>query len=231
MVSRTTKKKIARREPTPSAVLKKITTLTDSNKTLQKEVRAISKMSTENQKILYTEIRGISKIFGENQKILISLKGMIDTLASTLEAIERQSKQINIIEDDTQKLYAGLNQLRARSGMVDRINSQTIQLQKEMDKISNESKSKILSRQVKTSADSVRNNSQMITKIVQRIEETREDIRAVSKKTDSLAGIVPAISKLKNSIDVLQDKGQDGTAKDLRDELERIAETSSNKVL
>ena len=51
-------KKITKREPSPSVVLKKVASVSDSNKALQKE------------------IKGMSKIFGENQKILVSLKGI-----------------------------------------------------------------------------------------------------------------------------------------------------------
>ena len=89
-----TVKKSTKKEPNPSTLLKKVASVSDSNKALQKEIKVMS------------------KIFGENQKVLVSIKGMIDTLTSTLEHIQKQSKQINIIEDDTQKLYAGLNQVR-----------------------------------------------------------------------------------------------------------------------
>ena len=101
------KKKVTKREPSPSMLLKKVTTISDSSKMLQKE------------------IKGMSKIFSENQKVLVSMKGMIDTLVSTLEHIQKQSKQINIIEEDTQKLYAGLNQVRTQSNLVSKINDQT----------------------------------------------------------------------------------------------------------
>ena len=82
--------KSSKKEPTPASILKKVATVSDSNKLLQKEIKSMT------------------KIFGENQKVLISMKGMIDTLTSTLEHIQKQSKQINIIEEDTQKLYSGL---------------------------------------------------------------------------------------------------------------------------
>ena len=88
MVAKITKKKTivkAKKEPNPSVLLKKVASVSDSNKALQKEIKEMS------------------KIFGENQKVLVSMKGMIDTLTSTLEHIQKQSKQINIIEDDTQK--------------------------------------------------------------------------------------------------------------------------------
>ena len=103
-------KKITKREPTPSSILKKVATVSDSNKLLQKE------------------IKNMTKIFGENQKVLISMKEMIDALTSTLEHIQKQSKQINIIEEDTQKLYAGLNQVRTQSNLVNKINDQTYKI-------------------------------------------------------------------------------------------------------
>ena len=63
MVSKTTKKKVVKtvkRQPNPAAVLKKVASVSDSNKALQKEIKVMS------------------KIFGENQKVLVSMKGMID---------------------------------------------------------------------------------------------------------------------------------------------------------
>jgi len=57
MATKTTKKKpkkqvkkITKREPSPAILLKKVASVSDSNKALQKE------------------IKGMSKIFGENQK-------------------------------------------------------------------------------------------------------------------------------------------------------------------
>ena len=111
-------KKITKKEPSPSILLKKVASVSDSNKILQKEIKAMS------------------KIFSENQKVLVSMKGMIDALTSTLEYIQKQSKQINIIEEDTQKLYAGLNQVRTQSNLVNKINDQTAKLEKEISRIS-----------------------------------------------------------------------------------------------
>ena len=118
VVKKKVTKKVVKREPSPAAVLKKVASVSDSNKALQKEIKVMS------------------KIFGENQKVLVSMKGMIDALTSTLEHIQKQSKQINIIEDDTQKLYAGLNQVRTQSSLVDKINNQTTKLQDEISRIS-----------------------------------------------------------------------------------------------
>src|SRR3990170_3169033 len=140
-------KKVIKRELTPTALLKKVASVSDSSKALQKEIKVMS------------------KIFGDNQKVLVSMKDMIDTLTSTLESIQKQSKQIDILEDDTQKLYAGLNQVRTQSNLVTKIKDQTTRLQEEVNKINELQKSspktQELSRQVEDSMNSMRNNSQM----------------------------------------------------------------------
>ena len=201
MADKTTKKKTSAqskkvikkitKEPTPLALLKKVASVSDSNKTLQKEIKIMS------------------KIFGENQKVLLSMKEMIDTLTSTLEHIQKQSKQINIIEEDTQKLYAGLNQVRAQSNIVSKINDQTVKLQDEINKISEiqkTTKPQEISQQVQDSMNSIKNNSQMIIKIAQRIDEVRDDLRKVSGKTDSFLEIGSEINKLKNNLDEISVK-------------------------
>lgn len=184
-------KKVVKKEPSSAAVLKKVASVSDSNKALQKEIKVMT------------------KVFGENQKVLVSMKGMIDTLSSTLEHIQKQSKQINIIEDDTQKLYAGLNQVRSQSSLVDKINNQTTKLQDEISRISTlqkDSKSQDIAQQVEDSANSIKNNSQMIIKIAQRIDEVRDDLRKVSGKADSFVEIGSEMDKLKNSIEEISGK-------------------------
>ena len=218
MATKITKKKDtvkAKKEPNPSVLLKKVASVSDSNKALQKEIKVMS------------------KIFGENQKVLVSMKGMIDTLASTLEHIQKQSKQINNIEDDTQKLYAGLNQVRSQSNLVNKINDQTLKLEKEISRISESSKSQDISQQVKESMNSIKNNSQMIIKIAQRIDEVRDDLRKVSGKTDSFLEIGSEMDNLKNTINEISGK----TAKldtgsqiieSLKQELEKISKGASS---
>ena len=71
-------KKIVKKEPTSSAVLKKVASVSDSNKALQKEIKVMT------------------KIFGENQKVLVSMKGMIDTLSSTLEHIRNNQSKLTL---------------------------------------------------------------------------------------------------------------------------------------
>ena len=206
-------KKVVKREPSPAALLKKVAGVSESNKTLQKEIKSMS------------------KIFGENQKILVSMKGMIDSLTLTLENIQKQSKQINILEEDTQKLYSGLNQIRTQSSMVDKLNDQATRLQEEINRISEEQKKSVkadLAQQVEDSMNSIRNNSQMIIKIAQRIDEVRDDLRKVSGKTDSVLEINSEIEKMQNSIEGISLKttsleSSHQTIQNLREELKSIS--------
>lgn len=205
-------RKTAKREPTPAAVLKKVGAVSDTTKTLQKEIKTMT------------------RIFADNQKVLVSMKGMIDTLTSTLENIQKQSKRIDILEDDTQKLYAGLNQVRSHSDMIARINGQTARLQDEMAKIAAAQKSspsaEKMHQQVTDSADGIRNNSKMIIKIAQRIDDVREDMRKVSGKTDALLDVKDEIEKLKSEISRMHEMADkldaDTQIKGLKTELEKL---------
>ncbi|MDC0450543.1 chemotaxis protein [Nitrosopumilus sp.] len=217
MVSKSIKKKSVKpikKQPNPSVILKKVASVSDSNKALQKEIKVMS------------------KIFGENQKVLVSMKGMIDTLTSTLEHIQKQSKQINSIEEDTQKLYAGLNQVRTQSNLIDKINNQTEKLENELKQIAEiqkTSKPLEISQKVEESMNSITNNSQMIIKIAQRIDEVRDDLREVSGKANSFSEISSEMNKLKESIEEISGKTENlstGTqvVESLKQEFEKIIE-------
>lgn len=198
MVSKTKKKKVkskttktTKKEPTSAAVLKKIAIVSDSTKTLSKEIKAMT------------------KIFSENQKVLVTMKNMIDSLTSALEYIQKQSKQINILEDDTQKLFAGLNQVKGQSNLVIKINDQTARLQEEIAKIrKGSSETEKLSQKVSQSMDSIKNNSQMIIKIAQRIDEVRDDLRNVSAKTDTSSSVSKDLGDIRRKIESISGKAE-----------------------
>ena len=217
MASKSIKKKVVKsikKQPNPSVILKKVASVSDSNKALQKEIKVMS------------------KIFGENQKVLVSMKGMIDTLTLTLEHFQKQSKQINIIEDGTQKLYAGLNQIRTQSNLINKINNQTEKLENELSKITEiqkTSKTQEISQKVEDSMNSITNNSQMIIKIAQRIDEVRDELREVSGKTNTFLEISSEMNKLKESIEEISGKTENlntGTqvVESLKQEFEKIIE-------
>jgi DNA repair exonuclease SbcCD ATPase subunit len=198
MTSKTKKKKVkskttktTKKEPTSAAVLKKVATVSDSTKMLSKEIKAMT------------------KIFSENQKVLVTMKNMIDSLTSALEHIQKQSKQINILEDDTQKIFAGLNQVKGQSNLVIKINDQTARLQEEIAKIrKGSSETEKLSQKVSQSMDSIKNNSQMIIKIAQRIDEVRDDLRNVSAKTDTSSSVSKDLGDIRRKIESISGKAE-----------------------
>jgi uncharacterized coiled-coil DUF342 family protein len=82
-------------------------------------------------------------------------------------------------------------------------------LEKEISRISElqkTSKPQEISQQVEDSMNSIKNNSQMIIKIAQRIDEVRDDLRKVSGKTNSFLEISSEIDNLKNNIEEISGK-------------------------
>ena len=214
----TTKKSTAK-EPTPAALLKKVAGVSDSTKVLSKEIKSMT------------------KIFGENQKVLVSMKTMIDSLTSAIEQIQKQSKQMNILEEDTQKLFAGLNQVRSQSNLVTKINDQAARLQEQIHKIEAEGKSSAdtekLSQKVSESMDSIKNNSQMIIKIAQRVDEVRDDLRKVSAKTEVVSTVGTELEGLKKNLESLTSKAEQmetagGDVSSLKEELQKLTQKTQS---
>lgn len=161
----------------------------DPNRDVLKKMTSIS----ETTKVLANEVKSMSKIFADNQKILISLKNMIDAVASSLEAIQRNARQISILEEDTQKLFSGLGQVKAHSNLISKVNEQTQRLQVQVSKIHEKQESlpdmnKIM-QSVADSLDSIRNNTKMIMNVSDKTEKIRDEIKTVASKTESLANM------------------------------------------
>ena len=185
-------KKTPKKEPTPAAVLKKVASVSDSTKTLSKEIKAMT------------------KIFSENQKILVTMKNMIDSLTSALDHIQKQSRKINILEEDTQKLFFGLNQVKGQTNLVTKINDQSVRLQDQITKLREVQKSppetEKLSQKISQSMDSIKNNSQMIIKISQRIDEVRDDLRKFSAKTETSPSVTKELDGIRKRIESISGK-------------------------
>jgi DNA repair exonuclease SbcCD ATPase subunit len=219
---RTTKssktKKTVKKDPTPAALLKKVASVSDSTKTLSKEIRSMT------------------KIFTDNQKILVSMKNMIDSLTSTLEHIQKQSRQVKILEEDTQKLFSGLNQIRGQSNIVTKINDQTARLQVQINHLKESQKaadSEKISQKISQSIDSIKNNSQMIIKISQRIDEVRDDLRNVSAKSQTSPSVAKDLDDIKRRIASISEKaGQieslNGVIEGLKQQFQTISTKSES---
>ncbi len=188
-----------------SDVLKKMSSISDATKTLA------------------TEVKSMSKIFAENQKILISLKNMIDTVGSSLEQIQRYSRQVNILEEDTQKLFTGLSQVKAHSNLISKVNEQTTKLQDQVNKIREKQESmpdtnKIM-QSVADSLDSIRNNTKMIMNVAEKTEKIREEIKNVAAKPEKVSQLEENIANLKVNIDLVASKTEPllNLSSDIRD--------------
>ncbi len=214
-------KKTPKKEPTPAAVLKKVASVSDSTKTLSKEIKAMT------------------KIFSENQKILVTMKNMIDSLTSALDHIQKQSRQINILEEDTQKLFFGLNQVKGQTNLVTKINDQTARLQDQITKLREVQKSPLetekLSQKISQSMDSIKNNSQMIIKISQRIDEVRDDLRKFSVKTETSSSVTKELDGIRKKIESISGKAVQveslsGVIKGLQQQFQQIYKKTDSLV-
>lgn len=194
----------------------------DSN-SLVKKIGAVS----DSTKALSKELKTMSKIFADNQKVLVSMKDMIDSLTNTLEQIQKQSKQINIIEEDTQKLFSGLNQVRAQAGLITKVSEHANRLQEQVNKLSQVQKEapdpESIMKAMEDSRNSIQNNTQMIIKLAQRIDNIKEDLEGISAKTDT-GKLVSEIASIKQDLAGLI---ADGAAKvetitHLRGEIQKI---------
>ena len=193
-----------KRDPSPSQVYNKVNAVSESTKALSKE------------------IKGMAKIFKDNQKILVSMSDMMESISLAMTQMQKQAKQINIIEEDTQRLFTGLNQVKIHEKFITKLNKQTEQLDKKIVKIDEKQdsmpKTNEIIKSISESKESIRNNSKMIMKIANRvdqvkdkmdeepkvgrnvtsqIEELREGIRSITSRTGDI-GI--DMSNLKNEI-------------------------------
>ena len=189
------KKTRTRKEPSSSQLFSKVIAVSESTKTIS------------------SEIKNMTKIFKENQKILVAMNDMIDTLSSSMVQIQKQSKQINIIEEDTERLFSGLNQMKGNTKIITKLNEQTVKLEEKIKSIeqSHKSTSKTdeLVQTVSESLDSIRNNSRMVMKVADRVDDLKDEIKIVAKEAGSTSGITEQIDELRNSIKSISNRTGD----------------------
>ena len=159
---RSVKKQSAKtkRDPSPSQVYNKVNAVSESTKALSKE------------------IKGMAKIFKDNQKILVSMSDMMESISLAMTQMQKQAKQINIIEEDTQRLFTGLNQVKVHEKFITKLNKQTEQLDKKIVKIDEKQdsmpKTNEIIKSISESKESIRNNSKMIMKIANRVDQVKD---------------------------------------------------------
>lgn len=186
----------------------------------------IKKMSSisDATKILASEVKTMSKIFVENQKILISMKDMISSVNSSLDQIQKNSRQISIIEEDTQRLFSGMSQVKAHSNLIDKINNQINRLQDHVEKIRDKQDSmpdtnKIM-QSIADNLDSTRNNTKMIMHVSEKTEKIREEIKHAASNSEPLANLSNEISELRKSTSEISAKTE--SLANLHKEIEEV---------
>ena len=149
-----------KKDPSPSQVYNKVNAVSESTKALSKE------------------IKGMAKIFKDNQKILVSMSDMMESINLAMTQMQKQAKQINIIEEDTQRLFTGLNQVKVHEKFITKLNKQTEQLDQKIIKIDEKQdsipKNNEIMKSISESKESIRNNSKMIMKIANRVDQVKD---------------------------------------------------------
>ena len=182
-----------KRDPNPTQLYNKVNSVSESTKALSKE------------------IKGMARIFKENQKILVSMSSMMESLNAAMAQMQKQAKQIDIIEEDTQKLFTGLNQVKVHEKFITKLNSQTEQLDKKISKISEKQdampKTSDIMKTISESKQSIKNNSEMIMKIANRVDEVKDKINEKPGKGQN--DITKQIEELRENIKSISNRTGD----------------------
>mgnify|MGYP001368502157 FL=1 len=172
------------REPNASQLFNKVNTVSESTKALSRE------------------IKGMAKIFKENQKVLVSMSDMMQSLNLAMSQMQKQAKQMDIIEEDTQRLFAGLNQVKVHEQFISKLNKQTEEFDKKIAKINENQKTgpktNEIIKSIAESKASIQNNSKMIMKIANRVDEVKEKMDKVPTKTEG--NLTSQIEELRENI-------------------------------
>jgi len=173
-----------KREPNTSQLFNKVNTVSESTKALSRE------------------IKGMAKIFKDNQKVLVSMSDMMQSLNLAMSQMQKQAKQMDIIEEDTQRLFAGLNQVKIHEQFISKLNKQTEEFDKKIAKINENQKTgpktNEIIKSIAESKASIQNNSKMIMKIANRVDEVKEKMDKVPTKTEG--NLTSQIEELRENI-------------------------------
>ena len=172
------------RDPSPAKLFNKVNTVSESTKVLSKEIKEMA------------------KIFKDNQRVLVSMSSMMESLSVAMSQMQKQAKQMDIIEEDTQRLFAGLNQVKVHEQFISKLNKQTEEFDKKIAKINENQKTgpktNEIIKSIAESKASIQNNSKMIMKIANRVDEVKEKMDKVPTKTEG--NLTSQIEELRENI-------------------------------
>ena len=144
----------------------------------------------------------MAKIFKENQKIPVSMSSMMESLNLAMAQMQKQAKQIDIIEEDTQRLFTGLSQVKVHEKFITKLNNQTEQLDKKISKIGEKQesipKTGEIMKTISESKEAIKNNSEMIMKVANRVDEVKDKMNEPPGKGQN--DITKQIEELRENI-------------------------------
>ncbi|MDI1496106.1 MAG: hypothetical protein K8823_1414 [Cenarchaeum symbiont of Oopsacas minuta] len=145
---------------------------------------------SESTKIVSKEVKAISKIFMDSHKILISMKTMISTLSSTMQYIDKHSKQISLLEEESQMIRTKLQHVNQDANSVKSSNTLVNDMAKRISAVEN-----------KVNFDQIKKDMSESLGIIKNIAQT------LSKLSNSVNDISPINieSKLDSNTKMLQD--------------------------
>ena len=165
---------------------------------------------TESARMLTEEMGGISKIFAENQEVLVSMKAMIDGLAGAVETMHESAREAGALKEDTRKLFAGLEGVRARSDAIAGLEDQASRLGDRMEAIERRGREaagiEAVSRKVSESMESIRSMSAMLAKIAGSVDEGVDGLKEVAARTETVLAAGREIEEIKKGLWILGER-------------------------
>ena len=165
---------------------------------------------TESARMLTEEMGGISKIFAENQEVLVSMKAMIDGLAGAVETMHESAREAGTLKEDTRKLFAGLEGVRARSDAIAGLADQASRLDDRMEAIERRGREatgiEAVSRKVSESMESIRSMSAMLAKIAGSVDEGVDGLKEVAARTETVLAAGREIEEIKKGLWILGER-------------------------
>ncbi len=179
----------------------------------------------ESTKTVSKEIKTISKIFTDNQKILESMKTMITTLSGTMQHIDRHSKQIMLLENESQKIQADLRQVNQKAESVKPSGAINGNIEKRLVAIENESNFVQVKEIMSECLKITKTSGQTLDKISDYLNSaSNTNADNIESKLDANAKMLDDVRKH------LYDHVQDGADKNIKNEISEKISTISREI-
>ena len=176
----------------------------------------------ESTKMISKEIKTISKIFIDNHRILESTKTMISTLSNTMQYIDKHSKQITLLENESQKIQASLMQLNQKADSVKTSGGINENIEKRLADIEKESNF----AQVKETMAECLENTKTSAQTLEKISASLNNTDKIESKLDSNSKMLEDVGKLLQS----HAQEQGGMDKNIESEISEKISTISREV-